>query len=196
MSSVNQGKSKQEKKASKSAVPDTKQITNKILLFWLAGILLLTYIAFYPSLKNGFTNWDDNVYIGENALIKSLSGDNIKKMFNTENAVSNNYHPVTILSLAIDYKLSGYDPKTYHVTNLLFHLLNTALVFWFIFLLSGNKIVVASIVALFFGIHPMHVESVAWISERKDVLYTFFFMAALICYYKYIHYTGKTKIFL
>lgn len=196
MSSINQGKSKQEKKASKSAVPTTKEATNKIILFWLTGILLLTYIAFSPSLKNGFTNWDDNVYIGENTLIKSLSGDNIKKMFNTENAVSNNYHPITILSLAIDYKLSGYDPKTYHVTNLLFHLLNTALVFWFIFLLSGNKIVVASIVALFFGIHPMHVESVAWISERKDVLYTFFFMAALICYYKYIHYTGKAKFLM
>jgi len=196
MSATKQGKSKPNQRVTKKIVPATAQGTNKAILLWLASILLLTYIAFSPSLKNGFTNWDDNVYVGENSLIKNLSGDNIKKMFNTENAVSNNYHPITILSLAIDYKISGYSAKTFHFTNLLFHLLNTALVFWFIFLLSGNKIIVALIVALFFGIHPMHVESVAWISERKDVLYTFFFMAALIAYYKYIHYQGKKKVLL
>lgn len=204
MSNIKQGKSKPNQNLTKKVVPATKQGTNTPqvrlrspqVLLWLAGIILLTSIAFSPSLKNGFTNWDDNVYIGENALIKSLSGDNIKKMFNTENYVSNNYHPITILSLAVDYKISGYHPKTYHLTNLLFHLLNTALVFWFIFLLSGKKIEVAAIVALFFGIHPMHVESVAWISERKDVMYTFFFMAALIAYYKYIHTVEKNKFLL
>lgn len=169
---------------------------NRAGFFWLAGILLLTYIAFSPSLKNGFTNWDDNIYIAENSLITNLSGDNVKKIFSTTSVVSNNYHPVTILSLALDYNLSAYNPKTYHVTNLLFHLFSTALVFWFIFLLSGKRIQAAAMVAFFFGIHPMHVESVAWISERKDVLYTFFFMAALVCYYKYIHQTGKVKAVL
>lgn len=187
---------KQEKSnpSAKKSIQQTKQSSDKGLLLWLAGVLLLTAIAFSPSLKNGFTNWDDNVYIGENDLIKSLKGDNIKKMFDTDNHVSLNYHPITILSLAIDYKLSGYHPKTYHITNLLFHLLNTALVFWFIFLLSNKKIMVAAIVALFFGIHPMHVESVAWISERKDVLYTFFFMGALVAYYNYLNAEGKNKI--
>lgn len=160
---------------------------------WLSGILLLTFFTFYPSLKNGFTNWDDNVYIAENPLIKSLSADNIKKIMDTDNSVALNYHPITILSFAIDYKISGYNPKIFHTTNLIFHLLNTALVFFFIFLLSGKRITVAAIVALFFGIHPMHVESVAWISERKDVLYTFFFMASLVCYYKYIHASKKNK---
>lgn len=172
------------------------QIVDKNNLLWLSGILLLTFFTFYPSLKNGFTNWDDNVYIAENPLITSLSGDNVKKILETDNPVALNYHPITILSFAIDHQLSGYNPKTYHTTNLLFHLLNTALVFWFIFLLSGRKLVVATIVALFFGIHPMHVESVAWISERKDVLYTFFFMASLICYYKYIHANNKNKYLL
>lgn len=187
---------KQEKlnSSAKKNVQQTKQGSDKNILLWLAGILLLTTIAFSPSLKNGFTNWDDNVYIGENDLIKSVKVDNIKKMFDTENHVSLNYHPITILSLAIDYKLSGYHAKTYHITNVLFHLLNTALVFWFIFLLSNKKIMVAVIVALFFGIHPMHVESVAWISERKDVLYTFFFMGALVAYYKYLDAEGKNKI--
>ena len=160
---------------------------------WLIGVLLLTFIVFSPSLKNGFTNRDDDQYVTSNKLITSLSKDNIIEIFKTENSVALNYHPLTILSLALDYKLSGYDPKTYHFTNLLFHLFNTALVFWFILLLSGNKVRVAVIVALFFGIHPMHVESVAWVSERKDVLYTFFFMSALICYYKYISHTGNQR---
>lgn len=174
----------------------SKQTVYSSNWLWLCGILLLTFFTFYPSLKNGFTNWDDNIYIAENPLITSLSGDNIKKIMDTDNSVALNYHPITILSFAIDYKLSGYDPKIFHTTNLIIHLLNTALVFWFIFLLSNKKIVVASIVALFFGIHPMHVESVAWISERKDVLYTFFFMASLICYYKYIYADGKNKMLL
>lgn len=172
------------------------QTDNKTVWLWLAGIIILTYIAFSPSLKNGFTNWDDNVYVAENSLITSLSGANLKKVFRPENDVSNNYHPVTILSLAIDYKLSGYNPKIYHITNLLVHLLNTSLVFWFIYLLSDRKVLVAAVVAFFFGIHPMHVESVAWISERKDVLYTFFFMAALIGYYKYVNAIGRNKMLL
>ena len=213
MGNLKQGKLKSNQNRTKNSEPATiKQgaVKNKIpkgfsgslsmtspqVLLLLAGIVLLTYIAFSPSLKNGFTNWDDNVYVAENTLIKSISGDNIKKMFNTNSVVSNNYHPITILSLAIDYKLSGFNPKTYHLTNLVFHLLNTILVFWFIFLLSGKKTAVAAIVALFFGIHPMHVESVAWISERKDVLYTFFFLAALIGYHKYLLTAGKRKILL
>lgn len=162
-------------------------------IVWLVAIIILTYIAFSPSLKDGFTNWDDNVYVAENPLINSVSAVNIKKIFSTESIVSNNYHPLTILSLAIDYKLSAYNPKTFHFTNLLFHLFNTALVFWFIYLLSERKVMVAGIVAFFFGVHPLHVESVTWISERKDVLYTFFFMASLIVYYKYIQENAKQK---
>ncbi len=195
MSNKKQRGAKQHSDISKKNILSKETIyKNKIL--WLSGILILTFIAFSPALKNGFTNWDDNIYIGENKLITSLSGDNVKKIFNTDNQVALNYHPITILSFAIDYKLSQYNPKTYHATNLLFHLLNTALVFWFIFLLSGKKVYVAAIVALFFGIHPMHVESVAWIAERKDVVYVFFFMASLISYYKYIHAEGKNKFLL
>ena len=193
MSNLKLNKTIKDKKTPTKVALTTKQNNNKTIFIWLLGIIILTYIAFSPSLKNGFTNWDDNVYIGENMLIKDFSAENIKKIFNPDFAVSNNYHPITILSLALDYKLSGYKAKTFHITNLLFHLLNTILVFWFIFLLSDKKIVVAAIVAIFFGIHPMHVESVAWISERKDLLYTFFFMAALISYYKYISAQGKRK---
>lgn len=171
---------------------------------WLALILTITFVSFYPSLKCQFTNWDDNVYIEENNLIKSLSLKNIKNIFSPSNPVSLNYHPLTILSLAIDYHYSKLDAVLYHKTNLLLHLMNVLLVFFFIYQLSGNlpdsllrretnnagKLEVAVIVALLFGIHPMRVESVTWIAERKDVLYTFFFLSALLSYLKYTQ-TGK-----
>ncbi len=165
-------------------------------LYFLAAVVVITFICYSGSLNNGWTNWDDNVYVAENPLVTSLSGDNVSSIFSTANHVSLNYHPITILSLAIDYHFSEYSAHTYHFTNLLFHLFNTALVFWFIFLLSGRRTEVAAIVALFFGIHPMHVESVAWISERKDVLYAFFFMASLIVYLRYLESEGRKQLLL
>jgi len=196
MSSKKQEKSKISKGKSQKGVASGKSINNSNPIIWLTGILIITFIVFSPSLKNGFTNWDDNVYVPENNLIKSISSENIKKMFDTQNHVSLNYHPITILSLAIDYKISQYNAKTFHLTNILFHLFNTALVFSFIFLLSDKKLMVAVITSILFGIHPMHVESVSWIAERKDVLYVFFFMLSLIVYLKYIQESGKKKIIL
>jgi tetratricopeptide (TPR) repeat protein len=152
---------------------------------WLPAliILLLTFVAFLPMLQNGFTNWDDPVYVTENALIKDLSGDGIKEIFSTP--VSSLYHPLTILSLAFNYAASELKPFSYTFTNLILHLFNTFLVFFFIYRLTDKKVIPAIVVSLFFGIHPMHVESVAWISERKDLLYTFFLLGALIAYLKY-----------
>jgi Flp pilus assembly protein TadD len=152
---------------------------------WMIGILLLTFISFYPAIKCGFTSWDDPLYVTSSNLIKSLSFDNIAKIFSIKSDVASNYHPLTIISLAIDYHISKLDPAFYHLVNILIHLANTLLVYLFIFRLSKGKIFAALFTALFFGIHPMHVESVAWISERKDVLYTFFFLLSLIAYIRY-----------
>src|ERR1700751_3859046 len=122
MSSKKQEKLVYNKNGAKKFASTTNLSANKVTLLWLLGIVILTYIAFIPALRNGFTNWDDNVYIPENNLIKSLSIDNIKKIFDFKNHVSLNYHPITILSLAIDYHISGFNPKTFHLTNILFHL--------------------------------------------------------------------------
>jgi hypothetical protein len=84
-----------------------------------------------------------------------------------------------MLSLAIDYSIGELNPKTYHITNLILHLCNTALVFIFILLLYERKDL-AAITSAFFGVHTLNVEAVAWISERKTVLYTIFFLASLI----------------
>ncbi|MDD5569524.1 MAG: tetratricopeptide repeat protein [Bacteroidales bacterium] len=173
-------------KASKQQIKPKRNATgfNKFILP-LAVVVLATFFSFYPSLKNDFTNWDDPTYLLENPIFL-----NMQKNFNNifTSFISCNYHPLTMLSFAMEYKLCDYvfKPEVFHATNVILHLINTLLVFWFIFLLSNKKIEVAFIVSLFFGIHPMHVESVTWIAERKDVLYTMFYLLALITYIKYL----------
>ncbi|MCH8904515.1 MAG: tetratricopeptide repeat protein [Bacteroidetes bacterium] len=160
----------------------------------LLGILLLTLVAFWPSVQNGFTNWDDQYYVTQNYTIRQLTFKSVANSFSFSSSSfeSGNYHPLTMLSYAIEYKFSQLNPATYHSTNLVLHLINTALVFFFIFLLSG-RIIAAIITSLLFGIHPMHVESVAWISERKDLLYVLFYLLALIAYLRYTN-RDKQKI--
>ena len=147
-------------------------------------VLAITFVLFLPALQNGFTNWDDVLYVTSNPLLKSLDADGLKAIFTTP--VVSNYHPLTILSLALNYQFAELSPMSYHLTSVLLHVINTGLVFWFIWLLSSGNRWVSAIVALLFGIHPMHVESVAWISERKDLLYTLFYVAAMIAYVKYV----------
>jgi len=161
-----------------------KNKTQKIIALLLL-LLVITSVTFYPSLKNGFTNWDDDTYVVQNELIKNLSTENTGNFF-TE-PVSSNFHPLTMFSLALDYRFFELDAFYYHLHNLLLHLLNVCLVFFFIYFLSKQHIGAAFFVALIFGIHPMHVESVAWVSERKDLLYTFFFLIGLIIYVKNIN---------
>lgn len=159
--------------------------------------LLLTIIVYSGSLNNGWIkNWDDGGYVTEGGSnnflsaksIHTLKGEQIKEVF-TE-FYKGNYHPLTTLFYAIEYRLVGDNTFLYHFNNLFFHLLNVFLVFIFLKLLT-RRIEIAAIAAALFGIHPMHVESVAWISERKDVLYTFFFLISMIQYFYY--YTRKEK---
>lgn len=142
-------------------------------------ILLITLLVYLPALKAGFV-WDDVNYIQKNPQIHSINPEQIFSGY-----VMGNYHPFTMLTLAIEYQLFGLNAAGYHIVNLLLHLLNVMLVFYAIFLLS-NKTKVALIAAILFGIHPLHVESVAWASELKDLLYTFFFLGAYIFYLKYL----------
>lgn len=157
-------------------------------VFWLIGILILTIIVYLPVFKAGFTNWDDQLYIYENRFVKHLSIDTIKKFFS--GYFVGNYHPFTMLSIAFDFYFSKLQPLWYHIHNLTLHLLNTLLLYWFMRLLTKKQFV-ALIVALLFGIHSLHVESVAWIAERKDVLYTFYFLLSAIFYLKY--YFARTE---
>ncbi len=157
------------------------------------SIALITFIVFSPSLKCGFTNFDDNHFIVENPLIVNHSIP-LKKIFTTV-VTENDYYPITILSFAVNYKLGKLDPYGFHLLNVLLHILNTLLVFWFIFLLTKHNLLMAAFVALFFGIHPMHVESVTWVTERKDVLFLFFFLIALITYIRF-KVSGKMRWYI
>lgn len=164
---------------------------NKIDLWCLFVIIGITLAVFFPALFNGFVlNWDDAGYITDYKPIKSLTWQNIKIIFTSYH--QGNYHPLTILSYAFEQAIVGIKPFLYHLDNLILHLLNVALVFIFTRKLT-NKLEIACITALLFGIHPLRVESVAWVSERKDVLYTFFFMLAGIKYLDYIQ-KAETKI--
>ena len=148
--------------------------------WWLPLLVALaTFAAFQPSLQNGFTKWDDPVYVTGNSSIHTLDARTIREAFT--GSFFGNYHPLTVLSLALDYRIGGLDPRGYHRTNVLLHVVNAVLVFLFFFLLTGSG-GTAAIAALFFGVHPMHVESVAWVSARKDVLYVLFYLAACVSY--------------
>ncbi|MFH2142345.1 MAG: tetratricopeptide repeat protein [Bacteroidota bacterium] len=150
-------------------------------IFIILSILALGYVSYSPSLDNDFVNWDDDKYILENPDITSLN--NFKKFFSSYYV--GNYQPLSILSYAIEYNFFKFNPRPYHKTNLFFHLFNTILLFYIFYFLSG-KYNISIIISIAFLIHPMHVESVVWISERKDVLYTFFYFLSVLSYLIFI----------
>ncbi len=182
---------KSQKPAGSKAVPEKQKpkVWNVPSLVAVA-IFTITFISFYPSLECDFTNWDDDTYVTASSLITSQS---VVPFFITPVAL--NYHPLTMLTLAWNYRVSQLDPQSYHIINLLIHLLNTLLVFYLIYLLSEKKVRVAAVTSLLFGIHPMHVESVTWVSERKDVVYVFFYLLSLITYLRYLE-TRKVAVFI
>src|SRR5205823_5915601 len=150
------------------------------------------FICFRYTLHNEFTNWDDDYYVTNDPYIKALTPYNLKVIF-TEDITKNNYHPLCMLSLAINYYFAQLRPMTYYLTNILIHIANAVLVFLLFLGLcrrlkvdENGGLFIAGFGALWFAIHPMHVESVAWIAERKDVLYAFFYIAGLLSYLRYI----------
>jgi hypothetical protein len=161
---------------------------------WLvAAIALLTVIAFLPSLDNGFFNYDDDRYVLHNSLIRDFSASSLRKMFLAPS--HRMYNPLVTLSFAGNYAWGQLDPWSYHLVNLAFHVLNSILVF-FLLKALGFSPAVSFLCGLFFGIHPLHVESVAWISERKDVQSGFFLLGATLAYISYIRSSSRSGWFL
>lgn len=159
----------------------------KPLAIWIA--LIATFVVFWPALKAGFVEWDDPAYIINNPYLPDLSWDRVVEIFQVR-GFEGNYHPLSIISHAIDYSIGGLDPFYFHLHSLILHLMNVALVFWFVKLLS-RRWEMAFIAAILFGIHPMHVESVAWATERKDLLYVFYFLLGLV---SYMYYVSRKKL--
>jgi tetratricopeptide (TPR) repeat protein len=169
---------------------------NKYVLICI--ICIITFFCFRYSLGNQFSDWDDDIYITKDTYIKALTWDNLKTIF-TQDITKNNYHPFCMLSLALNYHFTQMEPMTYYLTNILIHIANVVLVFLLLWQISARLKVdelgtyfIAGFGALWFGIHPMHVESVSWIAERKDVLYTLFYLSGLLSYLQFI-FTKKQK---
>jgi tetratricopeptide (TPR) repeat protein len=157
-------------------------LSNKLGL--CLALALGTAYVYAGSLENRFVNFDDDRYIYANPMVRSgLSGPAVAWAFSTFH--EGNWHPLTWLSLEADCEFYGLNARAYHATNLALHAANTVLLFWLIHLMTGA--VGRSVwVAAFFALHPLHVESVAWASERKDVLSTFFLFLCLLAWLAYV----------
>ena len=152
------------------------------------GLVLITAGAYHSVLRSGFIAYDDDKFVSDNPLLKAgLPVAGIKWAFTT--FYQANWHPLTWLSYMVDKGLYGLNPMGFHLTNLLFHLANTVLLLVVLRRMTGS-LWKSAFVAGLFALHPLHVESVAWIAERKDVLSTFFWLTTMWAYVGYAEKPG------
>lgn len=158
---------------------------NKIRMTWgiCLVLALVTLVAYWKIFSCEFVDYDDPFYVVQNPQVQAgLSWGGLGWAFTTR--ACDNWHPLTWLSLMLDYNLYGLSPTGFHATNLALHILNTVLLFLLLQRMTGATWRSAFVAALF-ALHPIHVESVAWVSERKDVLSTFFGLLTLHLYVRY-----------
>jgi tetratricopeptide (TPR) repeat protein len=141
------------------------------------------FIAYIKVFNFDFISWDDTAYTIANKAVTSISFGHIKEWF-TQFYIGN-YHPLTMVSYALDYAIGGNQPTIFHTTNVLLHALNAVLLWRLVLLLSGDALV-ALFTAILWALHPASVEAAAWIAERKTLLSGTFSLAGLICYAKYL----------
>jgi protein O-mannosyl-transferase len=161
--------------------PATGQRTITTLLV-AAGLAVATIAAYSGVVQNGFVNYDDNVYVTDNWHVKQgISIESAKWAFANKEFRASNWHPLTWLSHMLDVTLWGMNPVGHHLVNLGLHAANVLLLFGFL-RYTTRRVWPSAFVAGLFALHPLHVESVAWVAERKDVLSTFFWLAAMWMY--------------
>jgi tetratricopeptide (TPR) repeat protein len=147
------------------------------------ALALAASLVYWPACSNAFVNFDDPVYVYENEeVLGGPTTEGVRWAFTTTHGA--NWHPLTWLSLQLDAMLFGSDPFGFHLTNVFLHALNTCLLFCFLRVATGRRWPSAFVAGLF-ALHPLHVESVAWVAERKDVLSTLFWMLTLLAYLWY-----------
>jgi|SRR5208337_673695 Flp pilus assembly protein TadD len=160
----------------------------KILIVYIA-LTIVTLAVFWQVNLYDFINFDDQVYVTQNSHIQSgISLDSFRWALSTK--YFDLWHPLVWMSFMLDYKLVGLNAGGYHITNLILHILSALFLFWLFNRMTG-AVWKSAFVAAIFALHPLHVESVAWISERKDVLGAFFWMLTLCLY---VYYTEKPVI--
>ncbi|MFQ5486237.1 MAG: glycosyltransferase family 39 protein, partial [Desulfobacterales bacterium] len=154
-------------------------------------LILATLTVYWQVRNHEFIGYDDDGYVTENPLVKNaLTLNNIIWAFKSTH--KSNWHPLTWLSHMLDVQLFGMNPGHHHMTSVLFHILNSLLLFAVFNRMTG-KLWQSGFVAAMFALHPLHVESVVWVSERKDVLSTFFWMLALWSYARYAEHPDMNR---
>lgn len=155
-----------------------------------SAVAFITFVAFSRVLFNDFVNYDDDMYVTANeTVISGLSWDGM--IYIILDTATGNWHPMTMLSHMVDSTLFGLNPMGHHLTSLVLHTANTGLLFFALYRMTG-MIGPSAAVALLFGIHPLHVVSVAHVSQRKDVLSTFFWLLTMLLYARYVT-TGRAR---
>jgi Flp pilus assembly protein TadD len=164
-------------------------------VLWISLGLVAANVVVYAAVRNhGFVNFDDPRYVSENAAITGgLTWRGMVWAFTTGH--QSNWHPLTWLSHMLDLELYGMNPGGHHVTNLFLHIVNTLLLFGVLYRMTGT-LGRSGFVAALFAVHPLHVESVAWIAERKDVLSTLFWMLTLWSYVSYVRQPQRSRYVL
>jgi tetratricopeptide (TPR) repeat protein len=162
------------------------------------SVALLVFLVYCPALRNGFVGWDDDIYVYQNPRLRNLTLPALLGTFTSIHA-SGNWHPLTELSHAADCAIWGMNAGGHHLTSILLHALNAGLVVALTLALAraraaerhARTIVAAIAAGLLWGLHPLRVESAAWVSERKDLLCACFYLAALLCYLRYAREVGE-----
>ena len=158
------------------------------LAICIAALIVSTLLTYWPVLKNEFINYDDPDYVTTNEMVqKGLTAEGFNWAFTTGHA--SNWHPITWLSHMADVSMFGMKPAGHHATNLFFHVVNSVLLLLLLRLMTGS-VWRSAMVAALFALHPLHVESVAWVAERKDVLSALFGLLTLLAYAAYAKGSG------
>ncbi len=166
------------------------------------ALSLVTFAVFSPALRNGFVEWDDYANLFENPNFRGLHWANVRWMFSS--TLMGHYIPFAWLTFGLDYTLWGMNPLGYHLTNLVLHAANAALFYLVALRLLGKATslqnqtlkLAATMATLFFALHPLRAESVAWATERRDVLSGFFFFLTVLAYLKAVESQGGRRRWL
>jgi tetratricopeptide (TPR) repeat protein len=169
----------------------------------LVGVLigLATVLLFLPAVGNDFLSWDDYRHIHQNPHLRIESAEDVAGLFTS--FLEGSWWPLTLLSWSMDHALWGLDPRGYHLTNVLIHGLNAFLATLLMGLLIGGRLgqrggvgwlCGAAVAGVLFGVHPVHVEPVAWVTDRTDLLYAFFWLMSVLVYLRYVSATGRRRV--
>jgi len=168
-----------------------ERFENNVIVIIALALVAMVLVAFWAAGGNQFLLFDDNVYVTENeTVLKGLTWEGTLWAFTATHA--GNWHPLTSISHMVDVQSFGLNPRGHHLTNILFHALNTGILFLLLKAMTG-ALWRSALVAALFAVHPLHVESVVWVAERKDVLSTLFWLLTMWAYYWYTRQPGISR---